>query len=90
MAPTPGPEAAAPMTPETAPHVDPATPPADACGALQYQALIGKPITEPGVPAEGPNVRYIRPDTQVTMDFRADRLNIDIDTGGMIKGFRCT
>lgn len=90
MAPTPGPEGAAPMTPETAPPVDPATPSADACGALQYEALIGKPLTEPGVPAEGPNVRYIRPDTQVTMDFRADRLNIDIDAGGTIKGFRCT
>ncbi len=57
VAPTPGPEAAAPMTPEAAPPVDPAMPSADACGALQYQALIGKPITEPGVPAEGPNVR---------------------------------
>ena len=88
--PTPGPEAAAPMTPEAAPPVDPAMPSADACGALQYQALIGKPTTEPGVPAEGLNVRYIRPDRQVTMDFRADRLNIDIDAGGMIKGFRCT
>lgn len=86
MVPTPGPTAEAPMTPEQPPVADPV----DACGALQHDALIGKPITEPGVPAEGPNVRYIRPNTQVTMDFRADRLNIDIDAGDMITGFRCT
>ena len=87
MAPTPGPEAAAPIVPEAPPAVTPAE---DACGALTHQALIGKPITEPGVPAEGPSVRYIRPNTQVTMDFRADRLNIDIDASDKITGFRCT
>ena len=32
----------------------------------------------------------IRPNTQVTMDFRADRLNIDIDASDIITGFRCT
>ena len=87
MAPRPGPEAAAPIAPEAPPAVTPAE---DACGALTHQALIGKPITEPGVPAEGPGVRYIRPNTQVTMDFRADRLNIDIDANETITGFRCT
>lgn len=81
------PEAAPPAAP---PAIDPANPPADACGATQHAALIGKPITEPGVPAEGPNVRYLRPNTQMTMDFRADRLNIDIDANGVITGFRCT
>jgi hypothetical protein len=87
------PSAAAPTTPEPLPQppaVDPTVPGADACGAAQYAALVGKPITEPGVPAEGPNVRYIRPNTQVTMDFRADRLNIDIDAADVITGFRCT
>lgn len=90
MAPTPGPAAEAPVSPAQPPAIDPANPPADACGAAQYANLIGKPITEPGVPAEGPDVRYIRPNTQVTMDFRADRLNIDIDAGEKITGFRCT
>ncbi len=74
--------------PEAAPPA--AAPVEDACGTQQYVALIGKPITEPGVPAEGSNVRYIRPNTQVTMDFRADRLNIDIDGSETITGFRCT
>ncbi len=86
MAPTLGPEAEAPMAPEQPAAVDPI----DACGVGQYAALVGKPITEPGVPAEGPNVRYIRPNTQVTMDYRADRLNIDIDASETITGFRCT
>jgi hypothetical protein len=44
----------------------------------------------PGVPDEGPDVRHIRPGTQVTMDFRADRLNIDIDAAEKITDFRCT
>ena len=87
IAPTPGPEAAAPVAPDVAPPVNP---PADACHATQYVGLIGKPITEAGLPAEGPDVRYIRPGTQVTMDFRADRLNIDIDAAEKITGFRCT
>jgi Peptidase inhibitor I78 family len=87
MAPTPGPEAAAPVTPETAPPVTAAE---DTCGMAQYTSLIGKPITEAGVPAESADVRYIRPNTQVTMDFRADRLNIDIDASEIITGFRCT
>lgn len=91
--PAPAPDAVAstPAAPEPQPPVvDPTNPPPDACGAAQYAALVGKPITEPGVPAEGPNVRYIRPNSQVTMDFRADRLNIDIDANETITGFRCT
>lgn len=88
--PTPGPAAEGPVTPEAAPPADPATPPPDACGAAQYAAFVGKPITEPGVPPEGPDVRYLRPGAQVTMDFRADRLNIDIDAADIIVAFRCT
>jgi hypothetical protein len=105
MACTPAPEPAAPEMPAVEPSVaapiepqpmpqppapDPAAPGADACGAAQYAAFVGKAITEPGVPPEGPNVRYIRPGAQVTMDFRADRLNVDIDAADVITGFRCT
>jgi hypothetical protein len=94
MACTPATEPAPVVPPAPEPTVtapaDLASPPADACGAAQYAGMVGKPITEPGVPAEGPNVRYIRPDTQVTMDFRPDRLNIDIDATDIITGFRCT
>ena len=90
-APASGPTAEAPALPEPAPPAAaPTDTPADACGAAQYADFVGKPITEPGLPAEGPSVRYIRPGTQVTMDFRADRLNIDIDDKDIIVGFRCT
>ncbi len=81
--------ASAPVEPAP-PPVDLTNPPADACGATQYAGMVGKPITEPGIPAEGPNVRYIRPNTQVTMDFRPDRLNVDIDATDIVTGFRCT
>jgi len=88
---TPDAVASTPATPEPQPPaIDPANPPPDACGAAQYASLVGQPITAAGVPAEGPSVRYIRPNTQVTMDFRADRLNIDIDANDVITGFRCT
>jgi len=91
MAPVPGAAAPATATPEPQPPVvDPTNPPPDACGAAQYASLVGQPITAAGVPAEGPDVRYIRPNTQVTMDYRFDRLNIDIDATDTITGFRCT
>jgi len=82
--------ASAPVDPAAAPPVDVTNPPPDACGAAQYASLVGKPITEPGVPPEGPGVRYIRPNSQVTMDFRPDRLNIHIDANEIITEFRCT
>jgi len=85
-----GPVAEAPATePSAPPAVDPAAPPADTCNAASHAALVGKPVASPGVPAEGPGVRYIRPNTQVTMDFRADRLNIHIDGTETITEFRC-
>jgi hypothetical protein len=77
---------AEPAPPAAAP-VDPAT--ADTCNMAQYLALVGKPATDPAVPAEGPTVRHITPGKQVTMDFSQARLNIDIDAAGTITGLRC-
>ena len=31
----------------------------------------------------------LRPDQAVTMEYRAGRLNIDVDENGVITGFRC-
>jgi hypothetical protein len=84
-------ETAAPA-PEAAPPAEAppaATPPEDACSMAAYASFVGQPATAEGVPPEGPSVRHIRPDTQVTMDFRPDRLNIDINAEGVITGFRC-
>jgi hypothetical protein len=95
-------DAGTPATPEapivSEPAVEPAPPGAndaaqmpaeDACNAAQYANLVGRPADMPGVPAASPDVRHIRPDTQVTMDYRAERLNIDISADGVITGFRC-
>ena len=35
-------------------------------------------------------VRVLQPDSMVTMDYRPDRLNIDVDAKGIITGLRCT
>lgn len=87
---TPAVDPAASVEPAPPPPVDPAaTPTGDECGAAQHAALVGKPATEAGVPPEGPTVRHIRPDSQVTMDFSPSRLNVDIDAAGVITGFRC-
>lgn len=92
------PTPAAPVEPAAAAPVEPATPPAttptdpamaDTCNMAQYTALIGKPVTDAGVPAAGPSVRIIKPGDQVTMDFSEARLNIDVDAAGVITGMRC-
>lgn len=83
--------AVAPETnPAPAPPVAGADPAVDdTCGMTQYAALIGKPATDPGVPAAGPQVRHLPPGSQVTMDFSPTRLNIDIDAAGVITALRC-
>jgi hypothetical protein len=92
------PTPAAPVEPAAAAPVEPATPPAttptdpamaDTCNMAQYTALVGKPVTDAGVPAAGPSVRVIKPGDQVTMDFSEARLNIDVDAAGVITGMRC-
>lgn len=84
-------EPAAAPAPEPAPPMPPATDPAtaDTCNMAQYTALIGKPATDAGVPPASASVRIIKPGDQVTMDFSATRLNIDVDAAGTISGLRC-
>jgi hypothetical protein len=87
------PEAAAPMPADPPPTsaANPVPNPADddACKKATYAAIIGSAEKDPSVPPAGPNVRHIHPGDQVTMDFRQDRLNIDIDAKGVITGLRC-
>jgi Peptidase inhibitor I78 family len=75
--------APAPATPA------PADPAADTCNMAQYASLVGKPAADPGVPAAGATVRIIKPGDQVTMDFQATRLNVDVGADGNITGLRC-
>lgn len=83
---TTAPDTASPDTSETV-----VMPPeqADACKAKSYQTLVGKPATDPAVPPADRLVRHIRPDSIVTMDYVFKRLNIEIDTRGVITGVRC-
>lgn len=50
------------------------------CGADQLASYVGgdKPM------------RVIRPGTAVTMDYRPDRLNVQVGEDGKITGFTCT
>lgn len=68
--------------------------PEDTCGLGKAKRFIGVPAG-PEVLAEiatlvgEKNVRAIRPGDAVTMDFRPDRLNVEIGAGGRIERLRC-
>lgn len=83
------PEATSPKRPDTPETVVMPAEQADACKAQSYQNLVGKPATDPAVPPADRLVRHIRPDSIVTLDYVFERLNIDIDTKGVITGIRC-
>ncbi len=68
--------------------------PGATCAPAKAQVLVG----QPGTAALGAraleltgarSVRWIRPGNAVTMDFREDRLNIDLNAQGRVKGLRC-
>ena len=70
---------------ETPPVVDAA----DACGASSLQGLVGQNESVLAAMTFAAPVRFIHPTTLVTMDYRAERLNIDIDAKGTITAVRC-
>ena len=64
------------------------------CNAALAQQLIGRQeSSETGAEAQrlsgASRMRWIRPGQMVTMDYREDRLNIDLDDAGRITGLRC-
>jgi hypothetical protein len=70
-----------------APVVD--APSEDACGASALQHLVGAPVAAAeGVSAPG-SVRIIRPNQAITMDYRTDRLNLDLDSRDRITRVYC-
>lgn len=84
--------------------VPPATAPADGqpaagadldpCDPAAVQSLIGEQandevVEQARIDAGAQIVRTLRPDQVVTMEYRAGRLNIDVDDAGTITGFRC-
>jgi Peptidase inhibitor I78 family len=68
----------------------PPTAGSDECGASELQYLVG----QPGVVLDGmrfsQEVRVIQPGMAVTMDYRADRLNILLDDRDVIERVYCS
>ena len=69
-----------PAAPEPAP---------DLCNAASMQGLVGQPSTVLRDMMLRAGTRVINPGDAVTMDFRADRMNIEIGTGGRIEKVAC-
>ena len=63
---------------------------ADACGAGALQYLIGQSAAALETMKFGKTVRILRPGMAVTMDYRADRLNIAVDANGRIERVYCS
>ena len=72
-----------------------ATPPAmEGCDASDLNFLIGKVLDEAlaarAKDATGASsVRVIRPGQMVTMDYVAERLNVEVDAAGKVTSARC-
>jgi hypothetical protein len=66
----------------------------DLCGAALVQGYLGlraNDVTRQQIVerSRAPSVRWIEPGMAVTMDFRADRLNGEINSDGVIETLRC-
>lgn len=64
------------------------------CDASKVQSLVGQVLTEEmqrsALATSGSrSLRVIPPNTAVTMDYRADRLNIETDAAGKVTGVKC-
>ncbi len=86
--------AAALLTAACVPEADPndATlnrPDRNACGAPAYVGTIGTQHLKHDFTNDNRPLRIIAPNTPVTMDFRAERLNVDIDDKGIVTRVWC-
>ncbi|MEH6774496.1 MAG: I78 family peptidase inhibitor [Cereibacter changlensis] len=72
------------------PAAPPATPPVEnACGAAELQTLVGQPASVLDTMRFSQPTRVITPGMAVTMDFNAERLNIEIDEAKRISRVAC-
>lgn len=89
---SPSPGASAPPEPMPAPDSTSAD---DECGAAKVSAYVAQEAT-PAVRTRlaadvgHDRIRWVGPDTVVTMDFRPDRLNVELDSAGVITGGKCS
>lgn len=75
-----------PPAPNLPPLPDPS---GDSCGAAEYASLIGQPDTALERVLILRQVRVIRPGLAVTMDYRPDRINFEIDQAGKVQRISC-
>ena len=66
----------------------------DECGASLVQTYLGLRAntvlrTEIAARSEARTIRWIEPGMAVTMDYRGDRLNAELDEDGVIRALRC-
>lgn len=61
----------------------------DTCGAAAHQALIGTPASAIDLATFPPGTRIVTPETMITQDFRAERLNITTGTDGNVASLNC-
>ena len=73
---------------QTAPEL-PRVPESDACQGAQYAYLLDQDQTALERVLIMRQIRIIRPGDAVTMDFRPERLNFEIDTAGKIARIYC-
>jgi len=66
-----------------------ATPDPDQCGASALQGLVGQPQAVLDTMRFAEGTRIITPGMAVTMDYRPDRLNIEIGDSGLIERVHC-
>lgn len=66
-----------------------AMPGADACGAAALQALVGQPVGNQDFTDFGAARRIMQDGSPMTMDYRADRLNVTFDAQGRITRIWC-
>ncbi|MFD1341109.1 I78 family peptidase inhibitor [Litorisediminicola beolgyonensis] len=60
----------------------------DLCRASDYTSLVGAPLAAVTLPAEL-NTRILPPGSAMTMDYRPERLNIELDEFGVITRLFC-
>lgn len=81
--------ASAPPPPASAPQNAEEATEADTCGIARFRHLIGTRADQIDRATLPERTRIITPDMAVTMDFRADRLNIMVGTDGIVGSMRC-
>lgn len=64
-------------------------PPEGTCGAESLSRFVGQDMSALAAMTFPDTTRFIAPDTAITMDYRAERLNFDLDGAGVITRIWC-